>query len=197
MYESYTVWIAGLLLAGQESTVDDGAVAVLLSVALLLITTLWGPSRVLRRARRVTAGHLAAVVSAACFSLGSVYTLEALALALGGVLSLEPAWKSPSSRSLVVAVDTELLLLVAVSIEAGPAPVPLRIAAATVSGLALASFIATAWLDPKWHENLSRGLRGAGIGLIAATDIVNGELSGLQNAASTAALGWFLLPPTS
>jgi hypothetical protein len=57
MYESYTVLISALLLAGQKSTVDDGAAAVVLLAACGFLVTLWVPSRTLRRARRISAGH--------------------------------------------------------------------------------------------------------------------------------------------
>lgn len=219
MYESYSVWIAALLLAGQQSTSDDGAFAVILSVALLLLISLWSSSRILRRARRVTVGHVAAASAAGCFSLGSLYTFPALVLAAVGSLVLEPAWKgeSLSSRSVAfscrapfandsvahtlaqvgVAVDTQLLLLVAVSIEATQISEPLRIAAATVFGLGLISFIATGFLGKSASDRLRHGVRVGTLGLIGAAVEIREELTIPENVACTAALFWFILPPTS
>ena len=91
-------------------------------------------------------------------------------------------------------MDTQLLLLLAVSVEATTKTEGLRIAAATLSGLALLHFISKAWLEQNWLE--TRLLRAAGLGLVTAVHETEG-LGVFENISATAALAWFLLPPTS
>ena len=125
-----------------------------------------------------------------------------LGLAALGAVLMRPAWEgapgstSASSRSVVTAVDTELLLLQTVATEAASPALGIRIACLAVAGVALLNFVATAFVSEESHAWLRRLTRFLGPALMLAVIVVDDNLTTFQNAVMTAHLVWFLLPPT-
>ena len=115
---------------------------------------------------------------------------------------MRPAWEgkpgstSVSSRSVVTAIDTELLLLQTVATEAASPALEVRLACLAVAGVALLNFVATAFVSEESHAWLRRLTRFLGPALMLAVIVVDDTLTGFQNAVMTAHLVWFLLPPT-
>ena len=126
----------------------------------------------------------------------------ALGLAAFGAVLMRPAWEgkpgstSVSSRSVVTAIDTELLLLQTVATEAASPALGIRIACLAVAGVALLNFVATAFVSEESHALLRRLTRFLGPALMLTVIVVDDDLTGFQNAVMTAHLVWFLLPPT-
>ena len=129
----------------------------------------------------------AAAAAGACFSLGSHYTPVALGLAALGAVLMRPAWEgapgstSVSSRAVVTAIDTELLLLQTVATEAASPALGIRIACLAVAGVALLNFVATAFVSEESHAWLRRLTRFLGPALMLAVVIVNDKLTVFQN----------------
>jgi hypothetical protein len=198
MYATWPLWVAGIFIAGQDSTVDDGAFAILLQTSCYLIATVWLPTKTLRRARAITASHLAASVAGGCFSLGSRFTNIGLGTVAIGTLFLEPAWSGTTvaEQGLGTAIDTELLLALAIATESGDHDTTVRITLIAVTGLALLSFLwTTLFTDAWWQKWLRRISRAAGLATVILINEIQEELSLSQNIVATAMLVWFVLPP--